>query len=379
MNSSIIKLLLAFFMMTTIVHGIEESQDSINVYNKALKDWGQDDLDAALINPAALQKLLESSEVVEFSDKKFKLESLNGKLGIQAVIGMNGNNVSFIIPLTKGLKEAEKLEIGNKKDITSLIVPEGLSGLKKVIIRNNEILQSVVLPNGMTNLKKLKFNGNNLLESVDFPADMNSLKTLTLMCNYSLQSIMFPTRMVNLTNISLNNNNSLQLAKLPPDMTSLQSLDLRSTPITIGNIVQLRNQYPEVVLSDFDSFFNGHINQQVNVQSQEAIVQQREIVTNAYIKFATGADTEKLVAANLPTIENIKEKFFYSSDDMKELLGQALASNVEFKLTEGQKFRLENAFRSLRLLQSDENIERHAVSNLDSYGSYAYHGLPNIR
>ena len=83
--------------------------------------------------------------------------------------------------------------------------------------------------------------------------------------------------------------------------------------------------------------------------------------------------------ANLPTIENIKEKFFYSSDDMKEPLGQALASNVEFKLTEGQKFRLENAFRSLRLLQSDENIERHAVSNLDSYGSYAYHGLPNIR
>jgi len=221
--------------------------------------------------------------------------------------------------------------------------------------------------------------GNYPLQSVDFPADMNSLKTLTLMCNYSLQSIMFPTGMVNLTNISLNNNNSLQLAKLPPDMTSLQSLDLRSTPITIGNIVQLRNQYPEVVLSDFDSFFNGHINQQVNVQSQEAIVQQREIVTNAYIKFATGADTEKLVAANLPTIENIKEKFFYSSDDMKELLGQALASNVEFKLTEGQKFRLENAFRSLRLLQSDENIERHAVSNLDSYGSYAYHGLPNIR
>ena len=110
------KLILAFVMMFTSINAMENKDVHNNDYaNKAVKDWNQNDLDAALKYPKKLQSLLfESDEAVEFSTTKFNPESLNTLKRIlkeEAIIGMNGANVSFIRPFTKGLLNNDELSI----------------------------------------------------------------------------------------------------------------------------------------------------------------------------------------------------------------------------------------------------------------------------
>ena len=94
-------------------------KNSVNVFSKSFNDWNQTDLDVALKNPKELQEqLLGSAEIFEFSDEKFKPESLNNlKIALEGkvIVGMKGDDVSFVQPLTKGLKGAKKLEIKDKK------------------------------------------------------------------------------------------------------------------------------------------------------------------------------------------------------------------------------------------------------------------------
>ena len=65
-----------------------------------------------------------------------------------------------------------------------------------------------------------------------------------------------------------------------------------------------------------------------------------------------------------------------AADYMQTFLEQA---STELKLNDGQKFRLETAVRSLKLLQGDSSIEKHRISSLNDYANYVYPGLPNIR
>jgi hypothetical protein len=158
-------------------------------------------------------------------------------------------------------------------------------------------------------------------------------------------------------------------------MTNLQTIDLRNNMfIKREHVMQLRSQYPGVV-SDFDGSF-----QQISIDDQEALLRQRELVIKAFKELALSEATAQLVTANLPVTEsNIKEKFINAAADMQTLLEQALAMN-DLKFTDGQKFRLKTALRSLLLLKgNDDKIERHVTSSLESYANYAYHGLPNIR
>ncbi len=364
------------------------------------------------------------------------------KLGVKAIISMNVDVVGFIKPLTKGQINKNRLRINRDTGINSLTIPEGLvglqnldfcsnnslefimfpeimTGLKTLKLNGNRFLKSIVfpkgmvslktfelssnklsalvtMPEGMTNLQTLKLNGNRFLKSIVFPKDMESLKSLELINNRllasiviptgmtslhtlkvnnersALQSIAIPSDMTNLRTLDLSSNPNLQFLELPDGIENLQTIDLRNTSISLNDIVALRHRYPGVVLSNFD--------QQANQQivAQELLVQKRASIRKAYEELATNEATAQLISANLPTIETTKEKFFYAAADVKSTLGQALSMN-DLKFTDGQQFRLVSAVRSLRLLQGDSSIEKHGISSLESYATYVYPSLPNIR
>jgi hypothetical protein len=204
---------------------------------------------------------------------------------------------------------------------------------------------------------------------------MTSLQNLCVMMNQSLQSFTIPAGMTSLQNLCVMMNQSLQSFNIHEGAIIIRILDVRCNPlITREHVMQLRSQYPGVV-SDFDGSF-----QQISIDDQEALLRQRELVIKAFKELALSEATAQLVTANLPVTEsNIKENFINAAADMQTLLEQALAMN-DLKFTDGQKFRLKTALRSLLLLKgNDDKIERHVTSSLESYANYAYHGLPNIR
>ena len=211
------------------------------------------------------------------------------------------------------------------------------------------------------------------------PEVVPELLELKIKDNTNLKTINFPQRITSLETLNLSNNKLLSSIVLPDGMTEIQTIDVRLNPlITRERVVQLRTQYPGLVLSDYDASFNAPINQQIvqNVGGQEALVQQREIVKKAYKELAANEDTAHLIAANLPNVETIKEKFMNAAEDMKVFLTQALA---ELKLIDGQNFRFKTAIEGLGLLVADGSVKGHMGSILESYANYEYKGLPNIR
>ena len=303
MRVNIIRLILAFFTSLMSVNAMDNFIDSfLNFFNKAPKLWSQAELDFALYSDQnKLFKLLERPDIIEFSNEQFtplSLMDLNiafDKLKIKAIIGMKDldikrteNITSLMLP--EGMKKLRKIWISNNKLLQSFTLPVGMTsllgiyllkndslqsitfptdlvGLISIYLFSNNSLQSFTLPAGMVNLQCLTLNENTLLQSVTIPAGMTNLHTIDLNDCLSLQSVTLPEGMTKLRNIFLKDCNALQLVNLPNGMTNLQTIDLRfNALISREHVLQLRSQYPGVVLSDFDVSF-APINQQINVQT----------------------------------------------------------------------------------------------------------------
>lgn len=142
-------------------------------------------------------------------------------------------------------------------------------------------------------------------------------------------------------------------------------------------ISSILNSRLNLLLRQF--FLGDYLNPsaQDDATSQEALTRQRENIRTAYI-MATGAGSGGLVAQLLPPPDpdSLNEAFEESASQLNDLLDVCLNSS---RLSNNTKFRLQNAKRTISLIQGDESTEHHPISSTEQYQTYSYDGLPNIK
>ncbi len=119
-------------------------------------------------------------------------------------------------------------------------------------------------------------------------------------------------------------------------------------------------------------------NEDIRIVGQEAISQEETALTEAYRKMATDPVIGPLFERYLPTAQDVEVDFNQAARHIEHLLhaNQRMSGP---RASPRETFTIDNALRTLQLLQGDASIERHAISPLASYQTYALPGLPNIR
>jgi hypothetical protein len=239
-------------------------------------------------------------------------------------------------------------------------LPENIDNLKNLEIQGNAI-ESIALPNGMKNLKELQLY-NNLLTSITIPEGINQLESLYLGKN-KLKSFILPGSMKKLSRLSLKNN-ELTSITIPQNIKNLEKIDVRLNPHINKEsnwFLELKDRYKTSLRYDLIPTSEFTLD--------DAIEKNKKIFTDAYEELATGADTAELIEKNLPSLEILDDKFNSATADLLSLLEQ----------TTPQNFKINQAIKAIKLLQGDESIEHHIASCTESYSTYYYDYLPNIR
>ena len=113
-----------------------------------------------------------------------------------------------------------------------------------------------------------------------------------------------------------------------------------------------------------------------DIVGQEALMGQRQRVIDDYTKMATEEPSANLVGRFLPSPDDADIAFKECFDDLDNLYDLFISQKG---ISDGVKFRLENAKRTLALMNGDESIEHHGISRVERYASFSYDNLPNTR